>query len=154
METINKYKTIVVVAVISVLIGRYILQPETKVETKVVTEYVEVYVEKKEEKKKKTTTVTDRSNSDGSKETTTVIVEDSTSTTESSGSVKVQSETTKVAKSGSDLSLSLLAIKDIPNPSKPVSYGVVVSVPVIGNLNATGMVTTDKQIGLGIGIAF
>jgi hypothetical protein len=126
METINKYKTIAIVAVISVLIGRYVLQPKTKVETKVVTEYVEVYVEKKEEKKKKTTTITDRSTPDGGKETTTVIVEDSTSTTESSGSIKVQSETTKIAKSSSDLSLSLLAIKDIPNPSKPVSYGVVV----------------------------
>jgi hypothetical protein len=154
METINKYKTIAIVAIIGILVGRYVLQPKTKVETKEVIKYVEVYKEKKEEKKKKRTVITDRTNTDGSKETTTVISEDDSITTESSGSTRIESETTKIAKSGSDLSLSLLAIKDLPRPSRPLSYGVVISVPIAGNLNATGMVTTDKQIGLGIGITF
>lgn len=154
METINKYKTIAIVAIISTLIGRYVLQPKTKVETKEVVKYVTVYKEKKEEKKKKKTTITERVNPDGSKEVITVITEDDSTITDSSGGTKFESETTKVVKNGANLSLSLIAIKDLPQPNRAISYGVILSVPIAGNLNATGMVTSDKQVGLGIGISF
>ena len=153
-ETFKKYKLIAIVAIVALLVGRYVLQPKVKVKIVEKTVYVEVFKEKKEEKKKVKTTIEERINTDGSKETTTVITDDSTSTTQTNRDVKIDSEKSIVKSTGSGLSLSLLAIKDIPNPSEPISFGAVISVPVFGNLNATGMVTTEKQVGLGLGITF
>lgn len=154
MQLIKKYTTLIIVSIVSLAVGRYVLQPKTTVETKEVVKYVTVYKEKKEEKKKKKTTVTERTNPDGTKETTTVITEDDSVVTDSSGGTKIETESIKITSNTSRLSLSLLAIKDIPNPSKPIAYGAVISVPIVGSLNATGMVTTERQIGIGLGISF
>lgn len=154
METIKQYRNIIVVAVVALLVGRYVLQPKVKVKVVEKTVYVEVFKEKKEEKKKVKTTIEERINTDGSKETTTVITDDSTSTTQTNRDIKLDSEKSTITSTGSGLSLSLLAIKDLPNPSKPLSFGVVISVPIIGNLNATGLVTTEKHVGLGLGLSF
>ena len=153
-ETFKNYKVIAIVAIVALLVGRYVLQPKVKVKIVEKTVYVEVFKAKKEEKKKVKTTIKERTNTDGSKETTTVITDDSTSTTQTNRDVKIDSEKSIVKSTGSGLTLSLLAIKDIPNPSEPISFGAVISVPIIGNLNATGMVTTEKQVGLGLGITF
>lgn len=153
MESIKKVTTIALSAIIGILIGRYILKPKVKTEVKEVIKYVEVYKEKKEEKKSRRTSITERTNKDGSKETSTVIVENDSSVTESSK--ETESSVVKTAKTttGSGLTLSMLAIKDLDSRN-PISYGAVVSVPVVGNLNITGMATTEKQIGIGIGINF
>lgn len=153
MESIKKVTTIALSAIIGILIGRYILKPKVKTEVKEVIKYVEVYKEKKEEKKSKKTSITERTNKDGSKETSTVIVENDSSVTESSK--ETESSVVKTAKTttGSGLTLSMLAIKDLDSRN-PISYGAVVSVPVVGNLNITGMATTEKQVGIGIGISF
>lgn len=154
MEQLNKYKNLIIVAIVSLLVGRYVLQPKTKVETKETIKYVEVFKEKKEEKKKVKTIVTEHVNKDGSKDIKTVIDENSDSITQTNKDSKLQSEKTRVETKGSGLSLSMLAIKDVGISTKPLYYGAVVSVPLIGNLNVTGMVTTEKQVGLGLGITF
>jgi len=154
MSKLKQFGLIGVVAVIGILVGRYVLQPKSKVETKEVVKYVEVFKEKKEEKKNVKTVITEKIHKDGTREITTVITDNSTSTEQTNRDTKLDSEKTKLVKTGAGLSLSLLAIKDIPNPSKGIAYGAVISVPIIGNLNATGMVTTEKQVGIGIGITF
>ena len=154
MSNLIKYRNLAIVAVVSLLIGRYVLQPKTKVETKEVIKIVEVFKERKEEKKKVKTVITETVGKDGSKQTRTEIDEDNTSVTQTNKDTKVDSEKTRVEIKGSGISLSLLAIKDVPNSRKDLSYGAVISVPVFGSLNATGMVTTDKQVGLGLGITF
>jgi len=153
-ETFKKYKVIAIVAIVALLVGRYVLQPKAEIQIKETIKYVEVFKEKKEEKKKVKTTIKERTNADGSKETTTVITDDSSSSSQTNKDTKLDSSKETTIKKGSGLTLSLLAIKDIPSPLKPLSYGVVVSVPVFGNLNATGMFTTEKQVGLGLGISF
>lgn len=154
METIKQYRNIIIVAIVALLVGRYVLQPKVKVKIVEKTVYVEVFKEKKEEKKKVKTTIKERTNTDGSKETTTVITDDSTSTTQTNRDIKLDSEKSTITSTGSGLSLSLLAIKDVPNPSKPLSFGAVISVPIVGNLNVTGLVTTEKHVGLGLGLSF
>lgn len=154
MSKLKQYGLIGAAIILGILVGRYILQPKATVETKEVIKYVEVFKEKKEEKKNVKTVIKERTNADGSKETTTVITDNSTSTEQTNRDTKLDSDKSKVTKTGSGISLSLLAIKDIPNPSRAISYGAVVAVPIIGNLNATGMVTTDKQIGIGLGVTF
>ena len=122
MQLIKKYTTLAIVSIISFAVGRYVLQPKTTVETKEIIKYVTVYKEKKEEKKKKKTTVTERTNPDGTKEVITVITEDDSVITNSSGGTKIETESVKITSNASRLSLSLLAIKDIPNPSRPIAY--------------------------------
>lgn len=136
---------------IGILVGRYILSPKT--ETKEVVKYITVYEEKKEEKKNKRTTIKEVVRNDGTKETTTVVDESSDTVTNSSNRTDFESSKVKKVRTA-DLSVSLIAINNLPNPKKDFSYGAVVTVPVVGNLNATGMVTTDKQVGIGIGISF
>lgn len=154
MSKLKQYGLIGVVAILGILVGRYILQPKSKVETKEVVKYIEVFKEKKEEKKNVKTVITEKINKDGTKEITTVITDNSTSNSQTNKDSKLESDKTKIVKNGIGLSLSLLAIKDIPNPSRAISYGAVISVPIVGNLNATGMVTTEKQVGIGLGITF
>jgi len=154
MSKLKQYGLIGVVAILGILVGRYILTPKSTVQTKEVIKYVEVFKEKKEEKKNVKTVIKETVKKDGTKETVTEITDNSTSNTQTNKDTKLDSEKSKVVKTGSGLTLSLLAVKDIPNPSKPLAYGAVISVPIIGNLNATGMVTTEKQVGIGLGITF
>jgi hypothetical protein len=154
MDKLKQYGLIGLVAIAGILIGRYVIQPKTTVQTKEVVKYVEVFKEKKEEKKNVKTIIKEKTNVDGSKETTTEITDNTTTIDQTNRDTKLESEKTKVVTTGSGLTLSLLAIKDIPNPNKAIAYGAVISVPIFGRLNATGLVTTDKQVGLGLGLSF
>ena len=111
---------------------------ETKIET------VEIV------KTKENTKVVKETKPDGTIIKETVETDNSTEQTDK---VSDASSTT-VTKKGSGITLGLLAIKSVDALSKPFEYGATVAVPLIGNLNVTGLVTTDKKIGLGVSIGF
>lgn len=137
-------KKILIVAVSCLLIGKYVLSSKPKVVTKEVVKIVEV--EKKQTKKKKITTST--TNTDGSSTTQVTETEDSSSVT----TTEVASNSFTTSKSG--LTLGLLAIKSDFNLYKPVEYGATVSFPIFANLNVMGLVTTSKQVGVGLSLDF
>lgn len=151
---LKNYTTLLVVAISGILIGRYIIQPKQEVKIKEKIVYVEVFKEKKEEKKNTKTTITEKVDKDGSKTITTVITDNSTTSTQTSKDTKEKTDTSTVTKTGHSITLGMLAIKDLPNPTKPIAYGVTVAVPVFGSISATGLVTTEKQVGIGLAINF
>lgn len=140
-KTIRNYT---IIAVVALLAGRFILQPQPKVKE------VVKYVEKKEESKKtkKTTRTRERKNPDGSSQTETEVVEDSTSNSSST----IASEKTKVISKG--ISVGVLALKDLNKFSEKIEYGAVVSVPVFGSLSVIGSADTTKRVGLGVALEF
>lgn len=133
-----------IVAMASLLVGRFILQPKPKIKE------VIKYVEKKEETKKtkKTTRTRERKNPDGSSQTETEIVEDSTS----NSSTTIASEKTKSISKG--VSVGILALKDLDRFSNKTEFGAVVSVPVFGSLSVVGSADTTKRVGLGVALEF
>lgn len=140
----KKYSNHAIIAIIALLVGRFVLQPKQKVKEKI------VYVEKKEETKKtkKTTRTRERKNPDGSSQTETEIVEDSTSNSSST----IASEKTKVISKG--ISVGVLALKDLDRFSNKTEFGAMVSVPVMGSLSVVGTADTTKRVGLGIALEF
>jgi hypothetical protein len=137
-------KTTLIVAISCILVGRFVLAPKPKVIVKEVVKIVEV--EKKQTKKKKDTIQT--TNPDGS--TTTQITETEDTTTDRT--TNIDSKITSTSKSG--LSLGLLAIKDVSSFSSPLQYGATITVPIMGSISAVGLVTTSKQVGVGLSLEF
>ena len=141
-------KTTIIIAISCILIGRYVLTPKQKVKEVEVIKIVEVEKKHTDTKKKKTTKET--TSSDG-----TVIIE----TTETENTVVDSDRSTKIdssktSESGSGITLGLLAVFNANEFADKPEYGATVSVPVLGNLNAQAMVTTDKRIGVGLSIGF
>jgi hypothetical protein len=138
----KKYLNYTIIAIIALLVGRFILQP--KVKEKI------VYVEKKEETKKtkKTTKTRERKNPDGSSQTETEVVEDSTSNSSSTIASEKSTSTSR------GISVGILAIKDLDKFSEKLEYGAVVSIPVLGNLSIIGSADTTKRVGLGLALEF
>lgn len=134
MKSLKNYS---IVAIVALLVGRYVLQPKpvevVKWKEKVV-KVVETKVKtvSKETKKPDGTVIID---------TTTEEATNSVSKTEKEGSKK----------SGSGLTLGLLAVKDLNNFSQTNAEALVV-VPFFGNLKIVGTVDTTKQIGLGLAL--
>lgn len=149
MNFLNKIKIPLIVGIISLLVGRYVLTP--KQEVKQVIKIVEVEKKVKEEKKKVKTKIKETVATDGSRTTETTIDEDSGSRETTSTERKTDSRT--VTKTGSGLTLGVLAIKDIDDFSK-MEYGITAAIPLIGNFKVIGLATTGKQVGLGLGLEF
>lgn len=147
MTYLNKF-TLIALA-LGLLIGRFVLQSKTTVIEKIKTVEVEkkVFIENKNKKEVKKEIV----RPDGTKETTTEIVENSTS--ESTTDRKLVAESQKITK-GSGVTLGLLAIKDVADFSTNLQYGLTVSAPIYGSLKIQALGTTDKRVGLGLGIDF
>lgn len=143
-----------VAVIVGILAGRYLIKPKTEIKTKEVIKYVEVFKEKKEEKKKTKTVITEKTNKDGSTEKKTEIVEDTDTTVITNKDTKVDTKKEMVAKTGSGITLAALAIKDANDFGKKMEYGATVTVPVFGNVSVQGLATTDKRIGIGLGITF
>lgn len=150
MNFLNKIKIPVIVGIISLLVGRYALTPKQEVKT--VVKIVEVEKNVKEEKKKVKTRIKETVATDGTKTTETTIDEDSGTRETNTSETRTDSKT--VAKTGSGLTLGVLAIKDAGNFGKEMEYGITVAVPLIGNLKAIGLATTGKQVGVGFGLEF
>lgn len=153
-EFFNTYKIALIAGIVCLLIGRYAFQPKVKTEIKETVRYVEVFKEVKDEKKNVKTVIVEKINKDGSKETRTEISDNSETKTETNKKIDFESEKKKTVTKGSGVSLALLAIKDVTNLSSGLEYGVVVSAPVFGSVSTTALVTTEKQVGLGLGITF
>ena len=136
-----KYYTLT--AIISLLVGRYVLQPEPKTITKIVEKKQER--EKKDEKKvvksKKT------KNPDGTVTTeTTVTIDtktDKTATTDKS---------TQITK-GKGVTIGVLAVKTLGD-FQPTNLEAVAVVPFFGNLSIVGSANTLKQVGVGLALEF
>lgn len=136
-------KYYIITAVISLLVGRYVLQPEPKTITKIVEKKQER--EKKDEKKvvksKKT------KNPDGTVTTeTTVTIDtktDKTATTDKS---------TQITK-GKGVTIGVLAIKTLGD-FQPTNFEAVAVVPFFGNLSIVGSANTLKQVGVGLALEF
>jgi hypothetical protein len=142
----NKRNVIIGLLLVAVSFGVGYFATPTKVKTKV-KEVVKIV---KEEQKTKIVYREKIVYPDG----TTVEKEqerEDTNTRESSESTKTaSSEVTK----DTGLTLSALAIVDVADIKGQREYGVTVSKRVLGAINVTGLVTTDKKIGVGIGWSF
>jgi hypothetical protein len=65
-----------------------------------------------------------------------------------------KSESSKTTETGSKLTLGVLALVNASSIVSKPEYGVTLAVPLIGNLNAQGLVTTDKRLGVGLSLSF
>jgi hypothetical protein len=146
----KKYKNYVIVGLCCLLVGRYVLQPKATIEVKEVVKYVEKKQEATNIKKKTVKKETTRP--DGSSVTETTIIEDSSSN--SSSTIAESKETSKKQSSGKGVTIGVLAIKDIAEFRKSPDIGVLLSLPVIGNLSVTTMADSSKRIGLGFSLEF
>lgn len=122
----------------------------TKVETKEVIKYVEV----KQENKNIIVITKKITQKDG-----TVIeeskTEDKTVTkvdTQIDSKIEAKSETITIRDIG--LNIGVLAIKDINNLSDKTEYGLTFKKRIFSNISINGLITTDKEIGLGLGWDF
>jgi hypothetical protein len=130
-------------AIISLLVGRYVLQPEPKTITKI--------VEKKQEREKKDEKKTVKSkktkNADGTETTETTVTIDTK--TDKTATTDKSTQTIK----GKGVTLGLLAVKDLSN-FQPTNVEAVAVVPFFGNLSIIGSVNSLKQVGLGLAVEF
>jgi hypothetical protein len=144
-------KTTIIVAIVSLLVGRYVLTPKQK--TKEVIKIVTVEKQHIDTKKKIVTREVKKK--DGTIVKETVETENTVVDTEK----KSNSESSKTTTTGSNITLGVLAIVNthdalrssgFPKPE----YGVTLVVPVLVNINAQGLVTTDKRLGVGLSLSF
>jgi hypothetical protein len=127
-------------------VGRYVLTP--KQEIKEVVKIVEVEKKRSETDKKTVTKETTKKDGTIIKE----IVEVENTVIDSERDTRIDSS--KSTKTGSGITLGLLALKDASDLRNPVEYGALVGVPLIGNLNVIGTVDTSKRVGVGLSIEF
>jgi hypothetical protein len=140
------YKYVIAIAVSCLLVGRYVLTP--KQEIKEVVKIVEV--EKKRSETDKKTVTKETTKKDGTIIKETVEVENTVVDSERDTRI----DSSKSTKTGSGITLGLLALKDASDLRNPVEYGALVGVPLIGNLNVIGTVDTSKRVGVGLSIEF
>lgn len=140
------YGIIAIIAVVSFLSGKYLFPP--KPEVKEVVKYVEV--EKKVQNKDKVVKKVRVKKPDGTVTTETVIVDKSTTTTDKAS--KLESE--KIVKASAKITVGLLYIKDVQEFGRPADFGATITVPLIGNLKAQALGTTDQKVGLGLALEF
>jgi len=146
----KKYINYGIVAIISLFVGRYVLQQKPKVQIKEVIKYVE----KKQEttNKKKKITKRETKNPDGSSTTETTITEDSSSSTNTS--IASSKETEKTISSSKKMSFGVLAVTDIDKFRKKPDIGILVTVPLIGNLSVAATGDSSKRVGIGLSLEF
>jgi hypothetical protein len=145
----NKLKYYIIVGLSCLLVGRYVLQPEQKVEIKEVIKYVEKKQESTSVKKK--TTIKEIKSPDGTSTTETTVVEDSSSNSNTSSSAATSTSTIRSSNSG--ITLGMLAIKDL-SLNKEIEYGVLALIPIVGNLSLATTVDTSKRVGVGLSLKF
>lgn len=148
MEKIKQYKIQIIAVILILVIGYgigYYSKP-TKIET--------VTVEKvKIEKQAAETKIVYRekiTKPDGT------VIEKEQSKTDTKTSENTVSEKTaeSVIKNDLGLNLGVLAVFDSNNLSGNREYAIMANKRVLGNFSVNAMVTTDKKVGVGIGISF
>lgn len=149
---LNKITLHLICFIVGGLLGRAIIP---RVETKEVIKYVKIIEEKKQQDKNKTVVITETKSKDGTIKKETTIKESSVAKTETKQTVlnediAIKKETTK------GITVGLIGISHIDKnmlTNRPQA-GIITSVPVIGSLSLAGMITTDKQLGIGLTIEF
>ena len=141
-----QYKILIGVAALAVSFGIGYYATPTKIKENVRIEYKDSKVEVK-------TKIVYRdkiTKPDGTIIEKEVEKEDTNTEEKSEGSVATE----KISVKDSGLVLGVLGIIDVDKPTDGVKYGLSVSKRVLGAVTVHGIVTTDKQIGAGIGWSF
>jgi len=154
MEKIKLASYLGAAAIIGILIGRFVIKPQTEIKTKEVIKYVEVFKEIKQEDKKVKTIIKEIVRPDGTKETITDITEDTMTDTITNRDTQLDVTKQQSVKTGSKVTIGVLALTDLRDFGRDKEYGITVAVPIFGSLYVQGLVTTDKKIGLGLAISF
>lgn len=148
MENLRKYKIQFAIILIVLAIGYgvgYFTKP-AKIET--------VTVEKvKIEKQAAETKIIYRekiTKPDG----TVTEIEQSKTDTKTSENIDSSKSSVNTVKNDIGLNLGALAVFDTNNLSNNREYAITVNKRVLGNFSVNAMVTTDKKVGVGIGISF
>lgn len=149
----DKIKTLInftIVGIIGILIGRFLIQPKTKIIEK---EKI-VYVDKKEEKKdsKITTRIREEKKPDGTIVTDTTKTEETK--TETKTEVAVQKEKTKETKKGSGFIIGAMIMDEIDNLSSRDHYGVLLAIPIAERAFIFSTVDFEKRMGVGLALEF
>lgn len=142
----KKYPLIAALVISAFLAGKYLFPPKAEVKEviKIVT------VEKKQEKKASVSRSVETKKPDGTVVTEVVVTENTQTDTASSS----QLDSSKTSKGGAKLTLGLLAIKSADDFSAPTQFGATITVPLLGNIKAQALGTTDKRIGIGLALEF
>ena len=150
MELIKKISTFAIVGVIGVVIGRFFVQPKTKV----VEKEVVIYREKKEEKKnsKVTTRTREEKKPDGTIVTDTTKTEETK--TETKTDTKIAKEKTKSTKSGSGVLIGAMIMDDLNDLKSKEHYGIMVAVPLAQRAYIFSTVDLEKRFGIGLALEF
>ena len=150
MELIKKISTFVIVGVVGVVIGRFFVQPKTKV----VEKEVVIYREKKEEKKnsKVTTRTREEKKPDGTIVTDTTKTEETK--TETKTDTKIAKEKTKSTKSGSGVLIGAMIMDDLNDLKSKEHYGIMVAVPLAQRAYIFSTVDLEKRFGIGLALEF
>lgn len=145
-------KYIVLAFIIGGVLGRVLIP---KVQVQEVIRYQKVSIEQKQQEKNKTVVIVETKNPDGSStKQTTINTNDKTNIKKEDNTIKdnVYNKTS----SYKGVAVGLFISKDMNKNilTNRTEYGIITSVPVIGNLSVTGLLTTDKKIGVGLSIEF
>lgn len=139
--------------------GRYTAPVKVVTETKVVEKEVikKELVTVTDQIKHRETTITEKTNTDGSKEKTTKIVEDTTTdkksdAKESDKTEKKETDTKEVTKESSKLNIAAMAGFDFGSPT-PV-YGAQVTRTLIGPFFMGVWGLSNKTAGMSLGLSF
>lgn len=135
--------------------GKYSAPSKVEVITKEVIKEVIKEVEVKNEKKNKVVTVRRTTAKDGTTTVDTTITD--RGTVDTNTTVDVSKESVKVSETtiSRDSGLSLQALALAPfNDLKDRVYGAAVSKRVFGNLRVGVLGTSDKKIGVSVGLDF
>lgn len=141
-----QYKILIGLAALAVSFGIGYYATPTKIQETVKVEYKDSKVEVK-------TKIVYRdkiTKPDGTIIESEVEKEDTNTVEKSEGSIATE----KIAVKDSGLVLGVLGIIDADKPVDGIKYGITVSKRVLGAVTIHGLVTTDKQIGVGVGWEF
>ena len=141
-----QYKILAAIIALAISFGIGYYATPTKVQEKVKIEYKDSKVEVK-------TKIVYRDKI--TKPDGTIIekeVEKENTNTEEKSEGSQQSE--KIATKDTGLTLGLLGIVDVAKPTDGVKYGVSVSKRVLGAVTVHGLVTDQREVGVGVGWSF
>jgi len=150
MENIKKIINFTLVGVVGIVIGRFIIQPKTKI----VEKEVIVFREKKEEKKdsKITTKTREEKKPDGTIITDTTKTEETK--TETKTDIKLAKEKSKSVQKGSGVLIGAMIMDDLDDLKSKDHYGIMVAVPLAQRAYIFGTADMQKRIGIGLALEF
>lgn len=151
---LKSYKTIAIVGIVCLLIGRYALQPKAEIKTVKEIEYKDRIVEVKVEDTKRKTYIKEVTAPDGTITKETTETEDTIVKTDTQKESSLESkESTKVSNRGSSLGIVALVPLSKDAFKQNPELGLVGSTPLFGSVSLTG-VASKERAGLGLSIEF